>query len=109
MGELDRWALLAVLILAGCSKPGPKIPPPEILCAAEALHLAREAGSLGNEDVLRAKSDLFRRKLPPVELERYRRQVDQLADRRGAEPIVPAATCEALLSAEDRRKLAASA
>ncbi|MGA9581674.1 MAG: hypothetical protein WBR13_06865 [Allosphingosinicella sp.] len=78
------------------------------MCAAEALHLARSADSREDEDILRARSDLFRSKLPRAELERFRRQVDQLADRRGTQPLVDATTCEGLLTADDRRKLAAS-
>ena len=109
MAELHRSALLAALFLVACSKPEAKAPPTEILCAAEALNLARTAPSRADEDMLRARSDLFRSKLPPVERERFRRQVDQLADRRGTQPLVAGTTCEKLLTAEDRRKLTASA
>lgn len=109
MAELTRYALLAALLLAGCSKPEAKAPPAEILCAAEALNLARSTDSPADEDMLRERSDLFRRKLPPAELERFRRQVDQLADGRGTQPLIASATCESLLTADDRRELATSA
>jgi hypothetical protein len=109
MAELRRYALLAALLLAACAKPSAKAPPAEILCAAEALNLARSADSPVDEDMLRERSDLFRRKLPPAELERFRRQVDQLADARGTQPLIASATCEGLLTPDDHRELATSA
>ena len=109
MAELPRYALLAALFVAACSKPEAKAPPAEILCAAEALNLARSADSAADEDMLRERSDLFMRKLPPAELERFRRQVDQLADGRRSQPLIASTTCERLLTPEDRRGLATSA
>jgi hypothetical protein len=109
MADLHRSTLLAVLFLLGCSRPEAKDPPAEILCATEALNLARSADFPADEDMLRERSDLFRRKLPQAELERFRRQVDQLVDGRGTQPLIAPATCEGLLTADDRRELATSA
>lgn len=108
MTELRCAALLGACTLAACSEPGPKAPPAEILCAAESLHLARAAVSRADEDVLRAKSDLFTSRLSAAERTELLRQVDQLSDQRGTRPLVAAATCESLLTVSDRRALAVS-
>ena len=108
------WAQLlpGALLLHACSGAGPKAdqPPIAVLCAAEALALARRTErGLGDEDTLRVRARVFTDKLTKAEQERFRRKVDQLADSRAEQPIVPASTCDALLTGEDRRALAASA
>lgn len=57
-------ALSVTLFLWACSDPVAKTPPPEILCAAEALHHARQAPSREEEDVLRSRAVIFTNKLP---------------------------------------------
>ena len=102
-------SLLIALFLSGCSNAVEK-PPNEILCAAEALHQARNvAPSRAAEDSLRARADVFTRKLPVEKRQRFWTQIDQLSDKRGTQPLVPASTCEALLTDQDRRALAESA
>lgn len=101
--------LFAALILSGCFNPAAKQPPNEILCAAEALHQARKAASRAAEDHLRVRADLFTGKLPVEEQQRFWTQIDRLADKRGPQPLVAPATCEALLTAADRQSLSASA
>ena len=112
MVRLRAWLLPGALLLSACSGSGPKAdePPMAVLCAAEALYLARQTQrGLGEEDYLRVRARVFTDKLTKAEQERFRRKVDQLADGRADQPLVPATTCEALLTTEDRRTLAASA
>ena len=112
MVRLGAWLLPGALLLSACSGSGPKAdePPAAVLCAAEALYLARQPErSLGDEDYLRARATLFTDKLTKAEQERFRRKFDQLADGRAAQPLAPAAKCDALLTPEDRRALAATA
>ena len=106
------WLLPGALLLSACSASAPKAdePPVAVLCAAEALSLARQTElGLGEEDNLRVRARVFTDKLTRAEQERFRRKVDQLADGRAGQPLVAAATCDALLTGEDRRALAASA
>ena len=107
MYRLMPIGTLAALLLGACSEPGSKVPATETLCAAEALHLARTAESRADEDALRERSSIFFRKLPAPEQQRSWNEVDRLADRRGPRPLVAASACEALLTAQDRRELAA--
>lgn len=108
--SLTLVALLCALSAVACSPADENEPPTEILCAAESLYMARDAGrSRAEEDRLRARSDLFTGKLPISERHRLWTKVDQLADRRGTQPLVAASACDALLTPEDRRQLAASA
>ena len=112
MIRVRAWLLPGALLLAACSGSARKAdePPVAVLCAAEALYLARQPDrSLGDEDNLRVRARVFTDKLTRAEQERFRRKVDQLADGRAAQPLVPASTCDALLTSEDRRALAASA
>ncbi len=108
MLRLTPLGALAALLLGACSEPEPKLPAPEILCAAEALHLARTAETRADEETLRARSSIFFRKLPAPEQQRSWNKVDQLSDRRGPQPLVATSTCEALLTSQDRRELAAT-
>lgn len=108
MSRLTRLGALAALLLGACSKPEPKLPATEILCAAESLHLARTAESRTDEDALRTRSSIFFRKLPASEQQRSWSKVDQLSDRRGPQPLIAASACEALLTPKDRRELAAA-
>ena len=101
--------LAIALFLVACSDPAVETIPPEILCAAEALHQARQASSREVEDVLRSRADIFTNKLPVAQRQRLWTKIDQLSDRRGTQPLVVASTCEALLTPEDRRSLTASA
>jgi hypothetical protein len=102
--------LLGTLSTVACSGPREEAPPPEILCAAEALHMARSAASSrAEEDNLRARADRFIGKLTIPEQQRLWTKIDQLADKRGSRPLIDEATCEALLTAEDRRQLSTSA
>ena len=112
MARLWAWLLPGALLLSACSGQGLKVdePPAAVLCAAEALALARQTDrGLGDEDNLRVRASVFTAKLTKAEQERFRRKVDQLADGRAAQPLIPASTCDALLTSEDRRALAASA
>ncbi|HET9639577.1 MAG TPA: hypothetical protein VFP12_10250 [Allosphingosinicella sp.] len=101
--------LLSLLLAAACSDGTPEALPPRILCAAESLHQARDAPSRAEEDLLRARSDIFARKLPADKRQRWWTEIDRLSDRRGTQPLIEASICEALLTDEDRRGLAASA
>jgi hypothetical protein len=102
--------LLGLLAMAACSDPDAKAPSTEVLCAAEALHLARNATrSRAEEDNLRARADVFTKKLSTSEQQRLWTKIDELADKRGRQPIIATSTCDALLTPEERRALAASA
>lgn len=93
-----------ILLMAGaaaasaCSTEADRANPDEILCAAEALFRARQAGvSAADSDRLRLDARRFRDMMPKLQIEEAATRIDTLADARGARPLVAQRRCDSLL------------
>ena len=96
MNRPNATALL--LLLAACSGQAERENPDQVLCAAEALHQARQPGTTAAEsDRLRARASRFREMLPAAGRDEGTTRIEALADGRGRTPLVSPATCDALL------------
>ena len=96
-----RYRILLMTALASaCSTEADRANPDEILCAAEALFRARQAGvSAADSDRLRLQARRFRDMMPKLQIEEAATRIDTLADARGARPLVAQRRCDSLLEA----------
>jgi hypothetical protein len=105
MNRIESSAICALALIGACSSPGPDEPSPALVCAAEAIRMARSTTRPAHEqDLWRAKASLLADKIPAGEDQQLRAEVDRLADRASG-PLAEAAKCDALLTAEDRQAL----
>lgn len=113
MRALVMTSLVTVLAtaLSGCSENSSARDRPDVLlCAAEALKASRNPSvSENDQSSLREKATVFEQKLPAAKHDDAHREVERLADAGSAAPLIEPATCETLLTPDDRRRISASA
>ncbi|QAY75225.1 hypothetical protein [Sphingosinicella sp. BN140058] len=91
-------------LASACSSQADRANPDQVLCAAEALFKARQAGvSAADSDRLRLQAAHFRDMLPKSQIEEASARIDFLADARGARALVAPRRCESLLAAISKK------